>query len=362
MPLKFMGFQAQKMTEPPRNSRKAFTLVELLSVIAIIAVLVTAASFFTASYIQWAQSVNDQRNFTILNDALTRYKGEGGNVNSLTTTTPISTVLTSLQTAVTWAGMSHQFLNQGFTYPARSIYAKGSGQTYHFTQANTYVSEQGGTSPRDLNATGGGLVSWWKFDEGSGTTAADSTGGNTGSLVNSPTWVAGHNGGALNFSNNGYVSIASNPTVNFGTGQSFSVSFWLNPSSALTTTAGFVAKKASDVAQGYEIYYDNAQGKVNFRIGGNTDFNTWSTVPSANSWTHLVATVSDNGTNKTISLYCNGSLNRTNVSSVLDTTSSAALTVGYAATWGAHFSGLIDDVRIYNRALSATEVSQLYSQ
>ena len=42
-----------------------------------------------------------------------------------------------------------------------------------------------------------GLVAYYKFDEGSGTTAADSRGGNTGNLTNGPTWVSGKSGNAV---------------------------------------------------------------------------------------------------------------------------------------------------------------------
>jgi hypothetical protein len=45
-----------------------------------------------------------------------------------------------------------------------------------------------------------GLVGWWKFDEGSGTVAYDSSGnGNDGNLTNGPTWTTGKIGGALSF-------------------------------------------------------------------------------------------------------------------------------------------------------------------
>ena len=74
-----------------------------------------------------------------------------------------------------------------------------------------------------------GLVAYWKFDEGSGTTVADSSGnGNTGTLVNGPLWTAGRVGNALFFD-----GIDDNVTVPDSTSldlsSSFTLSAWVNP-------------------------------------------------------------------------------------------------------------------------------------
>jgi len=60
------------------RERKGFTLVELLSAMAIIAILATLAIEFIGSYISWAQNTADQRTLLVLNDALNRYKCEHG--------------------------------------------------------------------------------------------------------------------------------------------------------------------------------------------------------------------------------------------------------------------------------------------
>jgi len=125
-----------------RNPHGAFTLVELLASIAIMAVLATAAVYFTASYVQWSKSIADQRTLTVLNDALTRYKCEGGNVNTLTLGAPIGNIISRLQTPVNWAGNGgHQFLQLGVTYPARSLSSTGTYSQYHFYQYNSYKAE-----------------------------------------------------------------------------------------------------------------------------------------------------------------------------------------------------------------------------
>lgn len=127
--------------------RRGFTLVELLATIAILAVIVTVAGVYVGSYVKQAQKVADQKTLETLNDALTRYKTQGGNLAALTSGTAIKHVIAMMQTPVSWAGLTQQFLNAGFTRPARSIFAKGSGAQYHFTAYNTYTSETGGSSP-----------------------------------------------------------------------------------------------------------------------------------------------------------------------------------------------------------------------
>jgi len=128
-------------------TRGGFTLVELLATVAIIAVLVTAAVVYVPALINWAQQTSDERTLLVLNDALNRYKCEGGNVAALTSGAAIKHVISALRTPVTWSGMSHQFLEGAFTRPARSIFATGNGALYHFTQYNTYAAESGGSSP-----------------------------------------------------------------------------------------------------------------------------------------------------------------------------------------------------------------------
>lgn len=122
-------------------------MVELLAAIAILAVLVTVAGFFIASYISWTHQVADEQTLHVLNDALTRYKTQGGSVMALTSEVPIAHVLARLQSSITWAGMAHQVLQAGVTYRGASIYAKGTGAQYHFTSFGAYQAETGGTSP-----------------------------------------------------------------------------------------------------------------------------------------------------------------------------------------------------------------------
>ena len=219
-------------------------MLELLSAILIIAVLATMVTFFTASYIQWSQQTSDKQTLTILNDALTRYKGEGGNVAALTAGAPVGHVVTALQTAVTWGGqggINHIFLNTGKTYLGRSLSVLGTGAQYRFTRYNTYTNEPGGVTNPNINTAAGGLVGWWKLDEGSGTTAGDSAGGNVGTLTGAtlPPWVVGRSGtgNALQFNGSGYVNCGSS-IGDFPGNAPFSVSCWVYVTSFIPNNWG----------------------------------------------------------------------------------------------------------------------------
>jgi hypothetical protein len=72
-----------------------------------------------------------------------------------------------------------------------------------------------------------GMVSYWKFDEDSGTIATDSVGTNDGTLVNGPVWTSGQVDGALSFDGvDDYVSVPDSDDWYFGTGD-FTIDLWV---------------------------------------------------------------------------------------------------------------------------------------
>jgi prepilin-type N-terminal cleavage/methylation domain-containing protein len=166
------AFPQHSISVMPRRSQQAFTLIELLTVIAITAVLVTAALFFTISYVNYAQQNADKQTLTVLNDALTRYKCEGGNMNALTAGAPVGHVITALQTAITFGGSGgygHQVLQAGKTYPARSLSSGGQGSSYIFYKFNSYDGYAQGTVSQPAVAPYGGGVGYITINQGLGT-------------------------------------------------------------------------------------------------------------------------------------------------------------------------------------------------
>jgi prepilin-type N-terminal cleavage/methylation domain-containing protein len=128
-----------------KSVKAAFTLVELLATVAILAVLTVMALEFVPSYTNWARQTAERQTLTILNDALTRYKCEGGNLSALTQGAYPGHVLALMQQPLNWAGKIHNVMQSGMTYPARSLSALGGGSAYQFTRFDAYTAEVGGT-------------------------------------------------------------------------------------------------------------------------------------------------------------------------------------------------------------------------
>ena len=212
-----------------------------------------------------------------------------------------------------------------------------------------------------------GLVGYWSMNEGTGTVAGDGSGnGNRGTLTNGPTWVDGKRGKALNFDYvNDYVEAADKVSLRVGV-PSFTFSAWLKP--------GNVSGCGAD-GTGPNCIIFNKENSYEWAISNNNNIN-WAirnTSPGwawrssglsapTNTWTHIVITY--NGSN--IITYKNGGASTNSQSgsgNVDNTTYQNALRIGARNAPGAasaFFPGLIDEVRVYNRALSAAEVQALY--
>lgn len=201
-----------------------------------------------------------------------------------------------------------------------------------------------------------GIVGYWPFNEGSGKVANSVEGASAPlAFTNSPTWVAGEFGAAVQFAYNAnaYLSHSAILALDFGTGD-FTVSFWMKPVSPwdTATTQGVVGQKTSDTTNGWQIYQDSGHpGHLDMRITQQHNFLTNAIVP-VGQWTY-VTFVRQSGT---LYWYLNGTLDATSTdtSSISD---SGAFYVGYAPTWEAYYTGAIDDLRIYSRALSPAEVA-----
>ncbi|MHB1162907.1 MAG: LamG domain-containing protein [Minisyncoccota bacterium] len=224
-----------------------------------------------------------------------------------------------------------------------------------------------------------GLVGWWTFDGGniSGTTVTDTSGtGNNGTLVNGPIPVVGKLGQAFYFNGtNQYVNSGdpTNGSLDFGAGQSFSLSFWFKTNDDATNQSwpGFISKEDSSVSPrtGYNCFLSSSQGTYNKLgcetwVSGTQDGVTSSMTVNDNMWHHAVFVRDISGS--TMKLYVDGVLNS---SSALSSTGSTANSVNLVLALrnaSPNVASLflqtnLDDVRIFNRALSASEVSQMYN-
>ena len=202
-----------------------------------------------------------------------------------------------------------------------------------------------------------GLVGCWKLDESSGTVAADSSGnGHDGTLLNGPTWTTGPVIGALNFDgSNDQVTIADASDLRI-TGD-ITIAFWTKKNAEATLLSCLVAKANSSV-RNYGIWEEAGTSKrllfQQLDAGGN-GINLWTTTTIAvGTWYHVAAVV--RGTNAYF--YINGTLDNSGTRTIAAPTTTDPVTFGYGG-WNDRYPGVLDDVRIYNRALAADEIAGL---
>ncbi len=204
------------------------------------------------------------------------------------------------------------------------------------------------------------LIGGWKFDESSGTIAYDSSGnGNDGTLEDGPIVVEGKFGQALAFEDSRIAIPASDSlTADLFQG-SFTLSAWINPNRTGDTWQQIFRSMREDNTSNDTLFLNN-DGRLSWRgrIGGGWAggmCETASDIVPADQWTH-VAVVGD-GTN--FRIYVNGALSQESAFQTTDG-SNATYYIGGDPTWiGESYSGIIDDVRIYNVALSAEEIEAL---
>jgi flagellin-like protein len=208
-------------------------------------------------------------------------------------------------------------------------------------------------------STSDGPIALWHFNDGTGVVAVDSAHGHTG-LITSATWTTGVNAGALGFDGvDDYVAVNDDS--------------YLNPTSALTLAAW--VKWTIDPATGtnwasivtkhgdnqYRLHHNKANTKFEFAIR-TTSGNKWVeslTTPVIHTWYFVVGTY-DGGT---LRIYVNGVFERSDSYTGNLLTSNSPVNIGRRSPSNdRYFNGVIDEVSIWDRALSASEIKDYYDQ
>jgi hypothetical protein len=192
-----------------------------------------------------------------------------------------------------------------------------------------------------------GLVAAYGFEENSGTTVTDASGNaNNGTNINATRITTGKNGKALNFNGtNAMVSVNNSASLQLTTGMTLEA--WVKPS-VVTSAWRDVIYKGND-----NYFLMATSDRSSMPVGGGTFGEVNGTAAlEVGTWTHLAVTY-DGATQK---LFVNG----VHKSSVARTgtiaTSTNPLQIGGDSIWGQFFQGDIDEVRIYNRALTQPEI------
>jgi len=199
------------------------------------------------------------------------------------------------------------------------------------------------------------LLGWWKFDEGYGSTTADSSLNDNTGMISGPSWqwTGGLFGPALYFGGEDQVAVSNSASLN--PVQAITVSAWVNPNNWYNYPR--ILEKGKSNNQ-YGLFV-NPAGQLVFALYGVTNGMLVTALPSELAW-HQIAGVYD-GT--LISLYIDGQVVTQQTASGQIPVTADPLAIGFrpAANVFYYFQGIIDDVRIYGRALSASEIVQLYN-
>ncbi|MBN1817852.1 MAG: lamin tail domain-containing protein, partial [Sedimentisphaerales bacterium] len=254
-----------------------------------------------------------------------------------------------------------QDYNQGII--ARFEYKDGwypitDGDGFSLTLRDPFYQSQEGQAPAE------GLQGHWRFDETTGFTAADETGSYPGTLVNMTpgNWVPGKFGNALDFNGtNQYVLMQSFSGITGGNPRT--VSAWIRTGTkkaADILSWGSTASGGKWLLQIQNIH--SLPGTLKLDVGGG--YVVGSTILWDGKWHHVTAVLSEDGTPNAedIRLYVDGQPEP--ISSVvprnISTSSSVKVKVGiFSDGSNRYFEGQIDNVCIYNRALSSDEINQM---
>jgi hypothetical protein len=191
-----------------------------------------------------------------------------------------------------------------------------------------------------------GLVGWWSFNEGSGTVAGDNSGNGNIGTINSAAWVDGKYGKALDFTADGSSIIVPQSNA-ISLANSLSLSCWIK---GVFTNSWFDFLK-----KGYNYCFTvGSNGRVGFQIydGTNNPLVRGGSNPAVNDgqW-HNIVGVRDTAAHK-LRLYVDGSL----VDQVTATTTGSIQNTADFVIGANSLNSIIDEVRIYNYALSQTEI------
>ncbi len=403
-----------------KPARRGFTLIELLVVIAIVAVLavVVVLVLNPAQLLQQARDSNRMSDLASINAALGYYLADSslagtvslGTVSTTYLSVPDATATTTAGDHCDGLGLASLPAGWGYHCGASSTYRKSdttgwlpvnfanmtngsplgqlpidannttstglyysyaeNGSQYQLTgrmESAKYIPNEvasGGSDPalytigsnRSIAPFVGGMVGWWPLNEGSGNTAFDNSGyGDNGAWNGADThWGTSFTGGVAGLftASSDYVSVPSQSQLN--TGAQVTVTAWVK----ITDTAQnsiIAGKSIWWDSHDYELNKDQDTGG-NFNVNGSNHTGWTGGSLGNNTWNFLAGTY--DGTN--MNYYVNGVLKGSTKNAGITLTNADPFVMGGNVS-GSMFAGAMNNVRVYNRALSAAEIAAIYS-
>ncbi len=240
-----------------------------------------------------------------------------------------------------------------------------TSQVMQYCDGTTWISIAGPPSTPPAS----GLIGYWKFDEGSTTSTADSSGnGNGGTLSNGAAWTTGKDTNGILFDNNNdSVDIANESNFDFDRTSPFTVSAWIYRQSN-SSEDDIIEKYNGGAVSGWTLWFNASSSLLTFDIG-NSSINRISITTlapiSLNTWHHVAVTYSGSSAASGAKIYVDGVQQTVTIGT--DALTASALNnnpvvIGSDASGSTCcvFDGKIDEVRVYNRALSGGEIRDIY--
>lgn len=217
------------------------------------------------------------------------------------------------------------------------------------------------------NGLASGLSVYYRYDDGTGTTATDTSGNElNGTLTNSPQWTSGKINSALDFDGtNDYVVTPDDDGLEVGDSANFTLSGWFNRDTFAADHTLLAKSDGQSAAEsGYLVFIDDTTDRLVFKASDGTDQYTLESTSTFTStgWNHYTLVWNDASG---ATLYINGTAEAGTATGTFANVGSLAnsedLYAGTESDQGNPFDGKLDEIRGYGRALSSSEVSALYA-
>ncbi len=198
-------------------------------------------------------------------------------------------------------------------------------------------------------------VGVWLFDDGSGNSAEDSSGKGHEGSINGASWTDGKFGEALEFDGNDWVSIDSTPELQIG--EAYTLMAWFYA----TDIGNFRAIISKHLEYLMRI---NGPGESNVIAtfvhlsNGGWEPRATAGVPDLNTWIHYVVTFDSNENTNNLLIYVDGEQAGTSSRTGASAPTQNPVAIGRWNT-GSYFVGIIDDVAIFNTALSEEDINTI---